>query len=105
MKAIGDFAGFNFSLKEVARNSSFQPNVQFRRRLGIGNVPHFGLRLATQFRSLVSRRMDLKGKCFFGVENFYEQRESAVRRWCIAQEFLRMVFHQPVEVLSSERAI
>jgi len=50
-------------------------------------------------------RVDLQRKFFLRVEQFDEQREAAVERVGIAQQFAGVIFHKPTEVLAGKRAI
>ena len=54
------FAGLNSFLKFRARDTAFEADEQFRPRHGVGDKPHFGLRLAAKFSGLACGRMDLQ---------------------------------------------
>ena len=59
METFRHFAGLDFFLKFRARDAAFESDEQFRAGRGVGNEPHFSLGFATEFGSLVRRRMDL----------------------------------------------
>ena len=105
MKTIGHRAVVDSAFKLRAGDATAQPGVKFRARSSVGDVPHLRLRFAAEPRGDVGGRVDLQGEFFLRVEQFSKQRKTSVLRSRGAEQFLRVMLHQPAQIFSGERPV
>jgi len=105
VKTFLDRAFADLRFEFVARDVLPQADIQLGARLRLRDVPHFRFRFAAERLRFVCGGMYLKRKFFFGIENFDQQRKSPIQRRGFAHQFGTMMLHEPMQILSSERAV
>jgi hypothetical protein len=105
MKAFRHGAVRDAALEFRAGDAALEAHENFRAGRGLGHIPHLRLGLAAEFRRDVRRRMDLKGKLVLRIDDLHEQRKLFSVRFLRAEQFRRVMFHQPLQVLARERAV
>ena len=106
MKAFAHAAATDALFELRPCYASFKPNIKFRAGIGVGDVPHFGFRIAAQLAGFGCGRMHLERKLFSRIQNLDEQRKRARQPGRIPPEkTLSLMLHQPSKVLSGERPV
>ena len=106
VETIGHAAVRDFSLELRPGHPCFEAGIQAGAGGGVGDEPHFRLRLALQSGGLICGRMDLQGKFVPRIQDFAEQREASCRcRAGAAEQFSRVLLHQPAQSLAGQRSV
>ena len=82
-----------------------RPTYKFRAGVGLGDEPHFGFRIAAQFRRLVGGRVNLERKFVLRVEQFDQQGKTPGFELRVAEQVGAVILHEPVQIFSRERAV
>ena len=101
---VGDRALGDGLFKGLSGHSFFQADVKFRPRLAVGDVPHLGLRFATEFFSNIRRWVNLDGEVVGAIENLDKEGETVGVREVFSKNFLSVFGPEMVQGFSGKLA-
>jgi hypothetical protein len=88
---FGERAVLQRGIELSAGDALFEPGVDFGTRIGMGDEPHFGLRVATELGSTMGGRMNLDGEIIAGIEDLHQQRKAGRITLQMAEDLGAMV--------------